>query len=135
MKIVTFNIRVDCGNDGIYYFCYRRDLVLEKILKEQPDILCFQEVMPNVAVWLRENLRDYYVIGCGRDRQLRDEQKILIHIVKSMQNRRIDPDSDGRVAFLYLPESCPADIRPFRHQFHGQVPAQPGKPDLLSHPA
>ena len=79
MKIVTFNIRVDCGNDGIYNFCYRRDLVLEKILKEQPDIVCFQEVMPNVAVWLRENLRDYYVIGCGRDRNLRDEQTTIAY--------------------------------------------------------
>ncbi len=79
MKIVTFNIRLDCGNDGIYNFCYRRDLILEKIRKEQPDIICFQEILPHVAVWLKENLRAYYVVGCGRDRELRDEQTAIAY--------------------------------------------------------
>ena len=62
MKFVTFNIRYDCGFDGENNFDFRKPLILRKIEQEKPDILCFQEVLPHVAVWLKENLTDYYVI-------------------------------------------------------------------------
>ncbi len=74
MKLVTFNIRCDFGQDRENCFCRRRDLITAKIRREQPDIICFQEVLPHVAVWLKENLKGYYVIGCGRDVNLEDEQ-------------------------------------------------------------
>ena len=74
MKLVTFNIRCDFGQDKENCFCRRRELIAVKIQKEQPDIICFQEVLPHVAVWLKEHLEGYYVIGCGRDENLRDEQ-------------------------------------------------------------
>ena len=79
MKIVTFNIRCDCGEDGKNNFCYRKPLILEKIRKEQPDIICFQEVMPHVAVWLQEELTGYYVIGCGRSATLEDERVAIAY--------------------------------------------------------
>ena len=60
IKIVTFNIRCDYGMDGENNFEYRKDLISRKIYAEQPDILCFQEVLPHVAAWLREVLTDYY---------------------------------------------------------------------------
>lgn len=74
MKFVTFNIRCDYGQDGENCFENRKPLILKKIAREQPDILCFQEVLPHVALWLRENLTDYCVIGCGRGEKLDDEQ-------------------------------------------------------------
>lgn len=74
MKFVTFNIRCDFGQDGDNNFCYRKPLILEKLRREQPDVICFQEVLPHVAVWLKEALWDYYVIGCGRSAALEDEQ-------------------------------------------------------------
>ncbi len=74
MKLVTFNIRVDFGGDGAQNFCYRKPLILEKIGTERPDIICFQEVADHVALWLKENLKDYNVIGCGRGTDLRGEQ-------------------------------------------------------------
>ena len=74
MKFVTFNIRYDCGAYGDNNFDFRKPLILRKIREEQADIICFQEVLPHVAAWLKENLDDYYVIGCGRDEDLRDEQ-------------------------------------------------------------
>jgi len=74
MKLVTFNIRCDYGHDGENNFVYRKPLILKKIAQEQPDVLCFQEVLPHVALWLRESLKDYYVIGCGRSPELQDEQ-------------------------------------------------------------
>lgn len=74
MKFVTFNIRCDFGQDGDNRFECRKPLILKKIQKEQPDILCFQEVLPHVAQWIKDNLTDYIVVGCGRDEQLRGEQ-------------------------------------------------------------
>ncbi len=74
MKLVTFNIRCDYGEDKENNFVFRRDLILKKIKKEQPDLICFQEVLPHVAVWLKESLDAYNVIGCGRSETLRDEQ-------------------------------------------------------------
>ena len=68
MKFVTFNIRCDFGQDGANNFIYRRPLILEKIRQEKPDIIGFQEVLPHVAAWLKENLTEYYIAGCGRER-------------------------------------------------------------------
>ena len=74
MKLVTFNIRCDCGADGINNFEYRKPLILKKLACEKPDIVCFQEVMAHMAEWLKENLTDYVVIGCGREADLGGEQ-------------------------------------------------------------
>ena len=79
MKIVTFNIRCDFGQDGGNNFCFRKPLILEKLRREAPDIICFQEVLPHVAVWLMEALTDYYVIGCGRSETLEDEQTTIAY--------------------------------------------------------
>ena len=79
MKFVTFNIRCDFGEDGINCFENRKQMILEKILNESPEILCFQEVVPPVAVWLKENLNDYYVIGFGRSATLEDEQLTIAY--------------------------------------------------------
>lgn len=74
MTFVTFNIRCDYQQDGANSFCYRKPLILQKIREETPDIICFQEVLPHVAAWLKESLADYYVVGCGRSETLEDEQ-------------------------------------------------------------
>lgn len=74
MKLVSFNIRYDCGRDGENNFCFRKPLILDKIRTEMPDIVCFQEVLPHVAVWLKDALREYYIVGCPRGAVLDDEQ-------------------------------------------------------------
>ena len=79
MKIVTFNIRCDYGQDGDNNFCFRKPLILEKLQKERAHIICFQEVLPHVAAWLKEALSDYYVIGCGRSETLEDEQVTIAY--------------------------------------------------------
>ena len=52
MKVVTFNIRCDYGQDGLNEFANRKELILRKINQEKPDIIGFQEVLPHVAKWL-----------------------------------------------------------------------------------
>ncbi len=79
MKVVTFNIRCDYDQENTNSFRYRKPLILQKIEKEKPDIICFQEVLPHVAIWLKDNLTDYYVIGCGRDENLVDEQTSIAY--------------------------------------------------------
>ncbi len=74
MKIVTFNIRCDYNQDEDNNFCFRKPLILEKLRQEEPDVICFQEVLPHVAGWLKETLKEYYVIGCGRMEDLEGEQ-------------------------------------------------------------
>lgn len=81
MKIVTFNIRCDYGQDGNNDFVYRKDFIKEKIEKESPDVICFQEVLPHVAAWLREHLKGYAVIGCGREADLTGEQMTVAYKV------------------------------------------------------
>lgn len=73
MKIVTFNIRLDNHMDGVNNFDCRKNLILQKIRQQKPDILCFQEVLPHVLAWLRESLPEYCVMGCGRGAQFDDE--------------------------------------------------------------
>ena len=53
MKLVTFNIRYDCGTDGINNFSCRKPFILETIAREQPDVIGFQEVLPHVALWMK----------------------------------------------------------------------------------
>jgi endonuclease/exonuclease/phosphatase family metal-dependent hydrolase len=74
MKIVTFNIRCDCGADADNNFEFRKPFILKKLLEEKPDIICFQEVMSHVALWLNDSLLDYIIVGCGRDENLDGEQ-------------------------------------------------------------
>ncbi len=84
LKFVTFNIRCDFGQDGENCFCYRKPLILNKLEKEKPDIICFQEVLPHVAEWLKEELKEYYVVGCGRSETLRDEQLTVAYRPKRL---------------------------------------------------
>ena len=83
LKFVTFNIRCDYNQDKDNSFCFRKQEIEEKLEREQPDIICFQEVLPHVAIWLKETLRDYYVVGCGRSRELDGEQVAIAFKYKS----------------------------------------------------
>ena len=80
IKLATFNIRCDYNQDGINCFSNRKPLIIKKIIQEQPHVICFQEVLPHVAVWLKENLTDYYIVGCGRSSSLEDEQTSIAYL-------------------------------------------------------
>lgn len=77
MKVVSFNIRCDYSQDKENSFSYRKEKILKKINDEKPDIIGFQEVLPHVQEWLRNNLNEYMVVGCGRDEDLKDEYMTL----------------------------------------------------------
>ncbi|MBQ8159769.1 MAG: endonuclease/exonuclease/phosphatase family protein [Clostridia bacterium] len=84
MKYVTFNIRYDCGHDGINNFEYRKDFIVQVIRERQPDIIGFQEVLPHVAAWLKESLQGYSIVGCGRGEHLDGEQVCIAYRTSRM---------------------------------------------------
>ncbi|MGF7141791.1 endonuclease/exonuclease/phosphatase family metal-dependent hydrolase [Anaerotaenia torta] len=90
MKLVTFNIRCDYGQDGNNNFCYRKPMILDRIQREAPDVICFQEVLPHVAAWLKECLPDYYIIGCGRDEDLQGEQTCIAYKKSDLNLLKMD---------------------------------------------
>lgn len=96
MKFVTFNIRCDFGQDGANNFIYRRPLILEKIRQEKPDIIGFQEVLPHVAAWLKENLTEYYIVGCGREKDLTGEAMIIAYRKERFQSVSLEPSGCHR---------------------------------------
>lgn len=112
MKLVTFNIRCDFDQDGENSFRFRKPLILKKLKEEAPDIICFQEVLPHVAAWLRENLTDYYVVGCGRSEELRDEQvavafrKDVLNLI-SMETFWLSPTPYAPASRYHAQSTCP----------------------------
>lgn len=112
MKIVTFNIRCDYEQDGKNNFVYRRDFIKAKIEKESPDVICFQEVRPHMADWLRENLEGYSIIGCGREVDLTGEQMTIAYKGKEWELMELSHfwlSTDTRVAGSRFEEQseCP----------------------------
>ena len=67
LKIVTFNMRYAWDSDGINSFRYRCGAVYEKIRREMPDIIGFQEVMPTHRDWLEWMEPDYMLLGQFRN--------------------------------------------------------------------
>jgi endonuclease/exonuclease/phosphatase family metal-dependent hydrolase len=112
MKIVSFNIRYDNEEDGKYSFANRKELILEKIKEESPDIIGFQEILPHVYTWLKEELNDYYIIGHGREIGYGGEHMVLAYKKDNFNLHNINtfwlspnPDEPGS---RYLDQSeCP----------------------------
>ena len=75
MKFVTFNIRMDNKADGVNSFTNRKGFILDKLENERPDIIAFQEMRPEMHVWMRRHLNalGYTLLGCGRGADLEDE--------------------------------------------------------------
>ena len=73
MKIVTFNLRMENPDDGPHRFLHRREAIVARIRREAPDILGFQEALPEMYDYLRENLPEYTFVGHGRSERYMDE--------------------------------------------------------------
>ncbi len=73
MKIVTFNLRMETADDDPHKWSLRRDAVLRRNRAERPDILGFQEALPRMYDFFRENLREYTFVGHGRSAEYLDE--------------------------------------------------------------
>lgn len=77
IKVMSFNLRLDCEGDGVNRFRNRIPRIKEVIDKEAPDIIGFQEVTDYMRTVMRDLLTDYTVVGCGRGADYHDEAMII----------------------------------------------------------
>ncbi len=74
LRVMSFNLRVPIFIDGPNYWDFRKGLLVETIVRFNPDLLGTQECVLGQADYLREQLPDYGFVGVGRnDGQLRGE--------------------------------------------------------------
>ena len=74
IKVMSFNLRVDGGGDGINNFSNRGEKIIRMIRSETADLIGFQEATDFIRSWLRDSLGDeYFVLGCGRNANYRGE--------------------------------------------------------------
>ncbi len=74
MKILTYNLRFVYEKDGVNSFIHRAGLILDTILEEKPDIICFQETTGKNAGFLRRHLApDYTLLLTQREEGLTGE--------------------------------------------------------------
>lgn len=85
IKVFSFNLRTQVKSDGINAFFNRTDRVLATIREHSPDVIGFQEVQPEMRDWLRENLKEYIIIGCGREKDLGGESVVIGYKKDSIQ--------------------------------------------------
>lgn len=68
ISMFSFNVRVQSRWDGANAFVHRRDSIIRSLLAEGPDVIGFQEVMPQMLDFFLGNLTGYAFVGqCGKD--------------------------------------------------------------------
>jgi len=77
-KIMSFNLRNDYSPDGINVFPNRKSKIIEMLRRESPDIIGTQEVTDNMRNFLRDELGDYEVYGCGREADYHGEHTTVL---------------------------------------------------------
>ena len=67
IKVMSFNMRCRTEADGPNFFDLRREKIAAMLASENPDLIGFQEITPEMLVWLHEVLdSNYVVLGHGR---------------------------------------------------------------------
>ncbi|TAL71894.1 MAG: endonuclease/exonuclease/phosphatase family protein [Rhodanobacter sp.] len=67
LRVMTFNVRYGKADDGINAWPHRRDLMVQVIRKEHPDILGTQELLSPQGDYLQQHLPGYTWFGMGRN--------------------------------------------------------------------
>ena len=67
IRIMTYNIRYDNPDDGIFAWAKRRDELLAFVLSERLDILCIQEGLHGQVLFLKNGQPGFDFRGVGRD--------------------------------------------------------------------
>lgn len=73
MKIVSFNLRCVWQGDGINAFVFRAGMIYDKIMKEMPEVLAFQEASAKHIELLKRMLPEYTFCGQLRSKNYTGE--------------------------------------------------------------
>ena len=85
LKVMTFNLRVDSPGDGINQFFLRSPRVLKAIRDESPDLIGFQEDVDDMRAFLRKNLPEYTILGCGCHRDFHSVGNSIVYKTERFQ--------------------------------------------------
>lgn len=66
LKVMTYNIRYNTPLDKENSWKYRKDAVVDLIVRHSPDILCIQEGLIDQVEYLDNKLQKYSYVGVGR---------------------------------------------------------------------
>lgn len=67
LRVMTFNVRLASGEDGINAWPHRRDLMVQTIRKEHPDVMGTQELFDVQGDYIVKHLKNYVWFGIGRN--------------------------------------------------------------------
>jgi endonuclease/exonuclease/phosphatase family metal-dependent hydrolase len=67
VRVMTANVRYGTANDGEDRWELRRDLLVEVLRQEQPDLIGTQEMLPFQAAYLQQQLGIYDYVGRSRE--------------------------------------------------------------------
>lgn len=84
-KAMTYNIRLDVASNGENAWPNRKDFLTSQILFFAPDILGVQEGTPGQMIDLKAALKDYNVIGLGRDGGNKGEHSSIFYNIKKFK--------------------------------------------------
>lgn len=74
IKVISFNIRMSFGNDGVNIWENRKNLVINSLTQQNADFIGMQEVTSEQYHYLQQNLKGYHSYAVGRkDGILEDE--------------------------------------------------------------
>ena len=79
IKIMSFNMRTSFAKDGDNSFCCRKDKIKDMICAEDPDVIGFQEITPEMRDFIVSTFDAYYTVGAGRGKTYDDESSLIAY--------------------------------------------------------
>lgn len=73
IKVVSWNLRTLWNGDGVNSFIHRAGMIYDKIKKEKPDIIAFQEVIAESLEFLKSIMPEYMFLGLMRNENFEEE--------------------------------------------------------------
>lgn len=113
MRIMTFNLRCDTPFDFSNRWDKRKSMVYQVMNASNCDVIGVQEVKDNMLIDLKENVKDYNIVGEPRSKRLSSERNNLLiskkHIIQEYKTFWLSetPDRVGsHIWYSYVPRIC-----------------------------
>jgi len=98
--LISYNIRNSSANDGINSWENRKDLTINMINQEKPDLICMQEVKVDQLDFIYDELPNYEFLGVGRDDSVKKGEIMAVFY----RNDKFKAIEDGNFWLSETPE-------------------------------